>query len=50
MKKIIREVLFYNVTLVTAADNEIIHSVSRINFHDVPKDRFTGDLDHRLGF
>src|SRR5262245_15791859 len=44
----IEEVVLDRVALVTAADHEIVQSMMRIQFHDVPEDRLSADLDKRL--
>jgi hypothetical protein len=48
MKKVIRKILLNNVSLIPAANNEIIYSMMRINFHNMPQDRLAADLNHRL--
>jgi len=37
VQEVIREILLDNVALVTTTDDEIIDSVGRVDFHDVPK-------------
>ncbi len=49
VQRIFLEVLLDDVSLVPEADHEIVDSVRRVNFHDVPKNRPPADLHHRLG-
>src|SRR6185437_8243408 len=48
-QKVIHEILFDHVALVTKADDEILDAMVTVDFHDVPDDRPAADLDHRLG-
>lgn len=48
VQEVIGEIFLDQITLVAKADDEIVHPVGRIDFHDVPKYRHTADLDHRL--
>jgi hypothetical protein len=54
MKKIIGEILFDDVTLVTATYDEVMDPMARIHLHDVPKNRtptyFYHGLWARIGF
>ncbi len=49
MEEVVGEVLFDQVALVAAADNEVVNTVLRIYLKNVPKDGPTADFDHRLG-
>jgi hypothetical protein len=49
MEEVVRKILLDDITLVSAADNEIVDAVLRVNFEDVPKDRPTTNFNHRLG-
>ena len=49
VEKIIGKVFFDNMLFVAAAYNKIIVAISRINLHDVPKNRHAAYLDHWLG-
>jgi len=46
VKKIVSKILFYDITLVTKAHNEVIDAMTAIHFHDVPKYRALTDIDH----
>jgi hypothetical protein len=48
-EKIVGEVLFDDIPLVSAANNEIVDAVGRINLHHVPKDWLAAELYHGLG-
>src|SRR5665648_333868 len=48
VKKIVREVLFDHVALVTQADDEIVETIVAVDLHDMPEDRLISDLDHRF--
>ena len=48
MEKVVREVFLYDVALVATADNEVVNTVRRIHLEDVPQNRATSDLYHRL--
>ena len=49
MKEIVGEVLFDDIALVSATNNEIVDPVGGINLHHVPEDRLAADLHHGLG-
>jgi len=49
MKEIVCEVFLYHISLIAAADNELIDPIVRIDFHDMPQDGLPADLDHGLG-
>jgi len=49
MQEVIREKFLDVVSAIPEADHEVVQSVSRIDFHDVPQDRAAADLDHWLG-
>ena len=49
MHKIISEILLYYVTLVPAANDEIVDAVVTIDLEDVPEDWLSTNLHHRLG-
>lgn len=48
MKEVVGEELLDDIAFIAAADNEIVDTVLGIDFKDVPKDRSTADLNHRL--
>ena len=48
LKKIISEIALDDVSAITAADHEIVDTGCRVNLHDVPKNGFASDLNHRL--
>jgi len=50
VQDVIREILFNDMTFITAAYNEFIDPMEGLQLHDVPQDRFPADLDHRLWF
>ena len=50
VQKIVGKILLDDVALVAAANDEFIHAVSGIQFHDMPQDRLATDLDHGFGF
>ena len=41
MTKIIGKVLFYNILLITAANNKFIDPIMTVGFHDMPQDGLT---------
>ena len=49
MQEIVREVLLDEIPLISATNDEVVDSVLRIHLENVPQDRSTADLDHRLG-
>ncbi len=49
MKEVIGKVLLDEVSLVSAADDELIDSVMGVDLHDVPQDRHAPYFDHWLG-
>ena len=48
VQEIIREILLDEVSLISATNDELVDSVLRVHFEDVPQDRSTADLDHRF--
>ena len=46
MQEVIGKILLDYVTLIAAANNEIMHAKMRIDFKDMPEYRHTADLDH----
>lgn len=48
MKEVVGKELLDDIAFIAAADNEIVDTVLGIDFKDVPKDRSTADLNHRL--
>src|SRR5215472_10907091 len=48
VQHVAREVFFDEMTLVPAANDEIIYAMMRVQLHDVPQDRSSADLDHGL--
>ena len=49
VEEVIGEIFLDQITLVTKADDEVVHAVGRVKLHDVPDDRHSANLDHRLG-
>ena len=49
MQKIVSEIFLDQVTLIAAANHEIVESVGRINLHDVPDDGLAAYFNHWLG-
>ena len=50
MTEIIVKILFDDITLVTAADDEFVDAVTGERLHDVPQDRLSADFYHGLGY
>ena len=48
VQEIVREVLLDEITLISATNDEVVDSMLRIHLENVPQDRSTADLDHRL--
>src|ERR1039458_586702 len=48
MQKVVSEILFDHITLIAAANNKIMDAVGRVGFHDVPQNRLSANLNHRL--
>lgn len=46
--EVVREPFLDHVLLVARADDEVMETVMRILFHDMPEDRHPADLDHGL--
>jgi hypothetical protein len=44
------KILLDDVALVAETYDEIVYAVRRVDFHDVPNDRFAADLDHGFRF
>jgi hypothetical protein len=49
MQKVVGKILFDYVSLVAAANDELVDSMRGVRLHDVPQNGFAADLDHRLG-
>jgi len=49
VQEVVGEVFLDHVALVAATDDEVINAVGGVGLHDVPEDRFSANLDHRLG-
>ena len=49
VQKIVRKILFDEVALVAAANNEVIDAVMRVHLHDVPENGLATNFDHGLG-
>jgi hypothetical protein len=49
VQKIVREIFLDDITLLAAAHHKFVDAMRRIALHDVPKDRLSTDLHHRLG-
>ena len=50
VQKIVGKVFLDDITFITAADDEIIHTVSGVRFHNMPQNRLTTDFNHRFWF
>ncbi len=50
MKIVVRKIFLNYVALISAAYDELVKSEAGLIFHDMPQDRRTADLDHRLWF
>ena len=50
VQEVVGKVLLDQVTLVAAANDEVIDAVVRVNLHDVPQNRHATNFYHRLGF
>ena len=48
MEKIVGKIFLDDVSLVTTAHNKIIDAMVGIDFHDVPENWLTANLDHGL--
>ena len=48
MQEVLGEVFLHHVLLVSETDNEIIEPEFRIILHDMPENRLSADLHHRL--
>jgi hypothetical protein len=48
MQKVVGEKLLDHVALVAKANNEVVDSKRRVDFHDVPEDWPPANFDHRL--
>src|SRR5712692_7209262 len=46
VEEVVGEVLFDEITLVAAADNEVIDPVEGVQLHDMPQNRLSADFDH----
>jgi hypothetical protein len=49
VQKVVGKVFFDEVTLITTANDKVVDAVVGVHFHDVPQNRVTTNLDHRLG-
>jgi hypothetical protein len=49
MKEVVLEVLFNDISFVTAADYKLVDIMSRVHLHDMPENWLATDFDHRLG-
>ena len=50
VQKVIRKILFDHIAFEPTANHKVIHTIMRIDLHDVPQNRFAADLNHRLRF
>ena len=48
MQEVVLEILLDHVPLVAGADDEFVNPMGGVDFHHVPEDRVTADLDHRF--
>ena len=46
---VIQEVFLYHVAAITQAKHKFAEAAVRVDLHDVPQNRATADLNHRLG-
>ena len=49
VEEVVCKVLFDYIAFVAKENYEIIVTVARVYFHDVPENRLAVDLDHRFG-
>ena len=49
VQEVVSEIFLDEIALVTAADDEVVDLVVRVDLQDVPEDRPASDFDHRLG-
>ena len=49
MQEVVCEILFDDIALVPAADDEVVYAVVGIGLQDVPQNGLTTDFNHRLG-
>src|SRR5437879_4606646 len=49
MKHIVQKILFNHFPFITARHQEVFVAVTRVNVHDVPKNRLPADFHHGLG-
>ena len=47
--KVVSKVVFDHIAFISEAEHEIVETLSGIDFHDMPENRFATDRDHRLG-
>jgi hypothetical protein len=50
MEMIICKILFDYMRFIATTDDKLINPVGGIDLHNMPKDRLSSDLYHRLGF
>src|SRR3977135_2015803 len=48
MEEVIREVTLDDISPVSAANDKVAYTTGRVDLHDVPKDRFATNFNHRL--
>src|SRR5262245_51866610 len=48
MEEVVGKVLFNHITLVSKTNDKIVESLMAVDFHHMPKDRTTADLQHGL--
>jgi len=46
VQEVVGEVLFNNISLITAADDKVVNTVGRVELHDVPKNGFATNFNH----
>jgi hypothetical protein len=49
MQGVIGEILLDHVAPVAQANDEVVNAMGRVDFHDMPQNRLSPDLYHRLG-
>jgi hypothetical protein len=49
MQEVVGEILLDQIALIAATNHEVVNTMGRIQFHDVPEDRLAPDFDHWFG-
>lgn len=46
VQEVVCEIFFDDIAFVSKENDEVVVSVARVYFHDMPDDRMSADLDH----